>query len=75
MPHLLFQFDDLGLSIVQGLVEDFDVPPLILVGGAHGCQLHLQLLLLLQVLLVWKKDKNKNSSMRTAHRCWATCQR
>lgn len=50
--YLLLQLHHFGLGVVQSLVSDLDVSPLVFGGGAQRRQLHLQLLLLTQRLFV-----------------------
>lgn len=52
-PYLLLQFHHLGLSVVQGLVSDLDVSPLVLVGGAGSSQLDFQFLFFPLCFLVY----------------------
>lgn len=62
--HLFLQLDHSGLGIAQSLVQDLNVPPMVLARVPHCCQLHFQLFLFLQEFFVWKGKKSRTSSIR-----------
>lgn len=60
--HLFLQLDDSGLGIAQSLVQDLNMPPMVLACIPHCCQLHFQLFLFLQEFFVWKGKKKKKQT-------------
>lgn len=58
--HLFLQLDDSGLGIAQSLVQDLNMPPMVLACIPHCCQLHFQLFLFLQEFFVWNGGKKQN---------------
>lgn len=62
--HLFLQLDDSGLGIAQSLVQDLNMPPMVLACIPHCCQLHFQLFLFLQEFFVWKGKKKKNKQKK-----------
>lgn len=66
LPYLLLQFHHLGLSVVQGLVSDLNVSPLVLVGGARSSQFYFQFLLFPLRFLVYQNKVRVSSGQHSS---------